>query len=86
MDVRIDEARHERLARGLQHLRSGADHVLARADVRDPLAPDGDVRRVNLPRVDVQERAAVDVEIGVGSAAGNVGEALALGDDHEQRL
>ena len=80
--VRVDVAGHEDAPARLQHARARADHVVARADVGNALTADGDVRRVHLARVDVEQRAAAKVEIGGRGAARDRGEAPSLGEPH----
>ena len=86
MHVRVDVTRDEHVAGRVQHPRARADHLGARADVRDPLSPRGDVGPVELARVDVEQRPAAHVEIGGSDAASDVGETPTLNDGHSKRL
>ena len=86
MHVRVDVTGHQDLPPRVHHARARADHVVAGADVRDPLAFGGDAGRIDLAGVDVEQRSAAHVEVGVGGAASDVGEAPALSDGHDSRL
>ena len=82
MHVRVDVARHDHLPARVHDARARADHVVAGADVRDAFAADGDAGRIELPGVDVEQRSAAHVEIGVRAATRDVGETPTLSDGH----
>ncbi len=82
--VGVDVAGNEHVAGRVQHPGARADHLVAAADIGDPLSPRGDAGRVELARVDVEQRPAAHVEIGGGGAASDVGETPALSDGHER--
>ena len=84
--VGIDVARNQDAARRVDDPRARADHLVAHADVRDPFAARGDVGRVELPGVHVEQGSAAHIEIGGGGAASDVGEAPTLSDGHSDQL
>ena len=82
VDVRVDVTGDEDAARGVDEPGPRAHHVLARSDVRDALADDGDVGRVELARVDVEQRPAAHVEVGGRLAARDRGEPAPFREVH----
>src|SRR5207245_1933723 len=82
VDVGVDVAGNEDLVRRVEHRRARPDHILAPADVRDPLALDGDGRGIELARVDVEQCAAADHEVRGQGTPRDVGELPALGHVH----
>jgi hypothetical protein len=84
MNVRVDVAGDQDVARRIENLRARAHHLVAHADVRDPLTPRRDVGRVQLAGIDVEQSAAAHVQIGGSGATSHVGQAPTLSDGHDR--